>query len=95
MPDKFLGIHVLEIVLNLTNLGLHFLRYHILALPPIRIHSYLGRRIFAIILLYEEIRVLIGIRSAITVPAVELLVLVHKRLALVLHVVFEKPVSSE
>ena len=47
------------------------------------------------ILLYEEIRVLIGIRSAITVPAVELLVLVHKRLALVLHVVFKKPVSSE
>ncbi len=69
---------MLEIVLQLANLGLYFLRYHILALPPIRIHSYLGRRIFAIILLDEEIRVLIGIRSAIAVPAVELLVLVHE-----------------
>jgi hypothetical protein len=69
---------VLEIVLHLANLGLYFLRYHILALPPIRIHSYLGWRIFAIILLDEKIRVLIGIRSVIAVPAVELLVLVHE-----------------
>lgn len=95
LPREFFSIYILVIVLSLISLEFNFLRYHILALNSILINSHLRWRIFAIILLNKKIRVLVRVKSAIAVSTVEMLILVHKGLSLVWHVVFEKSISCE